>query len=119
MDVCKLMDIHKLYTKAYDWVLIYGPKIVMAIVLFIVGIWIIKLLRKIIFRALSKRVNQSGLVRFVVSLCITGLQILLIMLVLQVAGVQMTLFAALIAALGVAAGLALSGTLQNFTSGVM
>lgn len=44
---------------------------------------------------------------------------LLIIFALQVAGIQITLFAALIAALGVAAGFALSGTLQNFTSGIV
>ena len=53
------------------------------------------------------------------NLSITAFHVLLVILALQLAGVEMTLFAALIAALGVAAGLALSGTLQNFTSGVV
>lgn len=47
------------------------------------------------------------------------LQILLILALLQVLGIQMTMFAALAGAFGVAAGLALSGTLQNFTSGII
>jgi small conductance mechanosensitive channel len=47
------------------------------------------------------------------------LQALLIVALMQVLGIQMTIFAALIGALGVAAGLALSGTFQNFASGIL
>ncbi|ULT40094.1 mechanosensitive ion channel family protein [Niabella defluvii] len=47
------------------------------------------------------------------------LRVLLLLAVMQIAGIAMTLFAALITSLGVAAGLALSGTLQNFASGIL
>ena len=47
------------------------------------------------------------------------LKILLALALLQVLGIQMTMFAALVGAFGVAAGLALSGTLENFTSGIL
>jgi small conductance mechanosensitive channel len=47
------------------------------------------------------------------------LQILLVLAFMQIVGIQMTAFAALLGAFGVAAGLALSGTLQNFTSGIL
>ncbi|MFT3910965.1 MAG: mechanosensitive ion channel family protein [Ferruginibacter sp.] len=47
------------------------------------------------------------------------LQVLLVFAVMQVLGIELTVFAALIGAVGVAAGLALSGTLQNFTSGIL
>ncbi len=113
------MDIQKLYDRMYDWILLSGPKILLAMIFFIVGLWVIRLLRRLMHRALDKRMAQSSLVPFVVSLCITALHVLLIMFALQLAGIRMTLFAALIAALGVAAGLALSGTLQNFTSGIV
>lgn len=56
---------------------------------------------------------------FFISLIVTVSQILLVLGVMQVLGIQMTIFTALIGAVGVAAGLALSGTLQNFTSGVL
>jgi small conductance mechanosensitive channel len=113
------MDFEKLYTRAYDWIILSGPKILLAIVVFFIGLWVIKGLKRLIFKALSKRLAHSGLLPFFMSLCVTALHILLVMLVLQIAGYELTLFAALIAALGVAAGLALSGTLQNFTGGIM
>jgi small conductance mechanosensitive channel len=47
------------------------------------------------------------------------LQVLLVLLLMQIVGIQLTLFAAVVASFGVAAGLALSGTLQNFASGVL
>jgi small conductance mechanosensitive channel len=117
--VIRNMDIHKFYTRVLDWIVLSGPKYLLALIFFLIGLWVIRMVKRLIYKALAKRIAQSGLVPFVVSLCITGLHILLTILALQVAGVQMTLFAALIAALGVAAGLALSGTLQNFTSGIV
>lgn len=53
------------------------------------------------------------------SLLFTILQILLLLTLMQILGIQMTVFAALVGGIGVAAGLALSGTLQNFTSGIL
>ena len=50
---------------------------------------------------------------------VVAMQIILVLAVLQMLGVRMTIFTALIGAVGVAAGLALSGTLQNFTSGIL
>ena len=67
-----------------------------------------------------KRRNFNPTLRyFLQNLIAITLQILLILLVMQVAGIQLTFFAAIVAGLSVAAGLALSGTLQNFVSGVM
>lgn len=113
------MDIHKLYNKAYDWLINYGPRIIIAVLVLLAGLWFIKVLKKWVHRALARRLSESSLIPFLVSLLITALHILLGLLILQILGVQMTLFGALIAALGVAAGLALSGTLQNMTSGVI
>jgi small conductance mechanosensitive channel len=113
------MDIEKFYNKAYDWLLIFGPRVIIAIIVFFAGLWFVRILKRWIGKALAKKLAQSSLVPFIMSLCVTVLHVLLVMLVLQIVGIQMTLFAALIAALGVAAGLALSGTLQNITSGIL
>ncbi len=56
---------------------------------------------------------------FLLSLAGVALRVLLILGVMQVVGIEMTLFATLVGAFGVAAGLALSGTLQNFASGII
>ena len=113
------MDWNKFYTKAYDWILTVGPKILLATIVVFVGLWLIRLLKKWLNLHLLKKDVSSSVRPFLVNLSITTLQILLVLAFMQIVGIQMTAFAALLGAFGVAAGLALSGTLQNFTSGVL
>lgn len=113
------MDFAKFYEKAYEWTLNMGPRIIIAMIVLLVGLWLVKNLRRWLRKTMMKKIEESTLVSFIVSLSITSLHILLILLIMQILGIQMTLFTALIAAMGVAAGLALSGTLQNFASGVL
>ncbi|MBV9961609.1 MAG: mechanosensitive ion channel family protein [Parafilimonas sp.] len=106
------------YSLAYQWVIIHGPKILIAIIVFFVGEWLIKLLRK--WSARFFRAPRFEQVRpFLQGLISLLLQVLLVLLLMQIVGIRLTLFAAVIASFGVAAGLALSGTLQNFASGVL
>lgn len=105
--------------KLYQWVLEYGPRIGMAVILLIAGLWIIRLIRKWFHNRFLRSRVDSNFRPFFVSLISTVLYIFLGMAVLQTVGMRMTIFAALIGAIGVAAGLALSGTMQNFTSGIL
>lgn len=107
------------YAKAYEWILTNGPKVLLALALFIIGQWVIKLCRRWLSGSLSKRRIDPSLRSFFHGLLITAMQVILVLTVMQILGIQMTIFAAAIASLGVAAGLALSGTLQNFTSGIL
>jgi small conductance mechanosensitive channel len=109
---------HKFTNRAYDWILTYGPKIILALVIFFLGQWLIRLLSRW-FRKISGERFDVTLRPFLQNLFATILQTLLVLALMQVLGIQMTLFAALIGAMGVAAGLALSGTFQNFASGVL
>lgn len=113
------MKWEEFYQKAYEWTLNYGPKIIVAILIFLLGQWLIRVCRKWLQRSLHKREINSSLRPFMQSLVITAMQVLLILTIMQILGVQMTVFAAGVASLGVAVGLALSGTLQNFASGVL
>lgn len=113
------MEWQKFYDKAYTWILTIGPRILIAVVIFIVGLWLIRLLKKGMYRHMHRNEFDPSLQPFLVSLINTALQILLVLAIMQILGLQMTIFTALIGAIGVAAGLALSGTLQNFTSGVL
>ena len=70
-------------------------------------------------RIISNRRFDVTLRPFLQNLFAIILQAVLIVALMQVLGIQMTIFAALIGAFGVAAGLALSGTFQNFPSGVL
>src|SRR6476620_10223154 len=110
--------IQNFYDVAYEWLLNYGLKILFAIVIFFVGQMLIRILRRWInkfFQAPRFKQIRS----FLEGLVAVRLQILLLLLLMQILGIQMTIFAAVITAFGVAAGLALSGTLQNFASGVL
>jgi small conductance mechanosensitive channel len=110
---------HKFTNRAYEWILIFGPRILIALLIFIVGEWVIKMINRWFKKFLSTRNFDPTLKPFLQNLFGILLQVLLVLALMQVLGIQMTLFAALIGALGVAAGLALSGTFQNFASGVL
>jgi small conductance mechanosensitive channel len=113
------LKVHNLYDKVYDWLIIHGPRILLAIVIFIVGQWLVKICRRWVSNAFHKHDINDSVKPFMESLIATALQVLLALAVLQVVGVKMTIFAAGIASFGVAVGLALSGTLQNFAGGVL
>lgn len=113
------MKVDQFYNKAYAWILDKGPSVLLGIAMLFAGLWLIKMLSKWMSASLHKKEIDPSLTPFILSLTITILRILLIIAAMQVIGIQMTVFAALIGAIGVAAGLALSGTLQNFASGVL
>jgi len=113
------MKLEKFYDRAYNWLYAEGPDLVIAIIIFLVGLWFIKFLRSRIRDRMSKRKVHSSLQPFFLSLSITGLYVLLIITVFEIVGVHITVFTTIIGAFSVAAGLALSGTFQNFAGGVL
>lgn len=113
------LNLEKFSAHVYDWLLLYGPRILLAAVVLITGQWLIRLLRAWITKALHRRNFDNSLKPFLLSLAVTVCQILLVLGAMQIIGVQMTVFAALIGGIGVAFGLALSGSLQNFTGGIL
>jgi small conductance mechanosensitive channel len=113
------MNPEKFYTQLYAWILNITPKLVLALIVFVAGLWFIRRLGKWINIILTRRNVDPTLRPFLSGTLNLGLQVLLILAVMQILTIQMTVFAALIGAFGVAAGLALSGTLQNFTSGII
>lgn len=100
-------------------ILNYGPRLVGAILVLIVGLWIVKLLSKWFSGMLIRRSVDSSLQPFLAGLVGGLLKVLLIISVLGMLGIQMTSFIAIIGAIGLAIGMALSGTLQNFAGGVI
>ncbi len=97
----------------------YGLKILLAIVVLIIGLWIIKIIMKVIVKNMAKIDVDLSLRVFLKSLLSMLLRIMLIISVISMLGVTMTSFVAILAAAGLAVGMALSGTLQNFAGGVM
>jgi small conductance mechanosensitive channel len=115
----KRIDVDELIERAIEWVISNGPKIIFAFAILFAGFWIIKMIKKWLRNTLQKKEVHSSLAPFIQSLVISALHVALILLVMQMLGLQMTLFAAGLASFGVAIGLALSGTLQNFAGGVL
>jgi small conductance mechanosensitive channel len=113
------MKLTKLYDKAYDWLLDIGPKIIVGLIILFIGIWLIRMLRTRLRAQMLKKKVHSSLQPFFLSLTITSLYVLLLIVVMNIIGLELTVFTTIIGAFGVAAGLALSGTLQNFAGGVL
>ncbi len=105
--------------KGIDFAVGYGPKIVGALLLFIIGSWVIKKIIGVSGRMMSKSDYDESLQRFLLNLTSWALKVLLIILVVSTLGVDVTTFAAVIAAAGLAVGLALQGSLANFAGGVL
>lgn len=113
------MNSEQIINQAYDIVLNYGPNLVAAILVLIFGLWIVKIISNWIGNILAKRNVDPSLTPFLKSLINTLLKAMLAISVLGMLGVEMTSFVAILGAAGLAVGLALSGTLQNFAGGVM
>ncbi len=107
------------YDKFYDWLLLKGPLILLGITVLLVGLWLIRVFARWMQNRMQQKKVNSSLKPFFLSMTVVVLRVLLVFFVMQLMGIQLTIFAALIGAVGVAAGLALSGTMQNFASGVL
>jgi small conductance mechanosensitive channel len=107
------------YDKAYNWIISFGPRIIIGLILLFIGLWLIRLFNRIFKKTLAKHNFNPSLRYFLQNLVALTMQILLVLLVMQIVGIQLTFFAAIVAGFSVAAGLALSGTLQNFVSGIL
>ena len=97
----------------------YGPKLVGAIFVWIIGSWVIKIIMKGFVKMLNKRNTDVALKPFLRGTVGTLLKVLLAISVLGMLGIEMTSFIAILGAAGLAIGMALSGTLQNFAGGVI
>lgn len=105
--------------RGLDLIVAYVPKILIALVVLWVGMWLIKHFTRAVERGLNARHVDPTLQRFVGSLVSIGLKILLFITAIQMMGVATTSFVAIIGAAGLAIGLALQGTLANFAGGVL
>jgi small conductance mechanosensitive channel len=107
------------WTKFYEGVITFGPRLVGALLVLLIGWWIIKLIQNFIRKGFEKRDMEPSLRGFLYSMTGILLKIMLLISVIGMLGVEMTSFIAILGAAGLAVGMALSGTLQNFAGGVM
>ena len=102
-----------------DYLVPFGIKLVAAIVVLILGRWVINLIKKGLAKMLLRRNADPSLNSFVMSLISVVLTFFLIMAIVGILGINTSSLVALLASAGLAIGMALSGTLQNFAGGVM
>ena len=98
-------------------IILYLPRVVMALVVLVVGWWVISQVSRLASRAMS-RLDMS-LRGFLTSMISVVLKVLLVISVAGIVGLQTTSFVAVLGAAGLAVGLALQGTLANFAGGVL
>ena len=97
----------------------WGPKLVGAIIVLIIGLWLSKKITQTFGKLLEKRKVDVSLIPFLKNLVGILLKVLVLLTVMGMIGVQMTSFIAILGAASLAVGMALSGTLQNFAGGVI
>ena len=112
-------DPHGFWQIFVDKITQFGLKVVAALLIYIVGIWLISLLKKGLSRGFVRRKVEPTLASFITSFVSIALTVLLIIVTVSTLGVNTTSLAALLAAGGMAIGMALSGTVQNFAGGLM
>ena len=97
----------------------YVPTVLLAIVVLVVGLWLIKRVVKLLAKTLEKRETETTLSGFLCSLVSVLLKALLLISIALMVGIETTSFIAILGAAGLAVGLALQGSLSNFAGGVL
>jgi small conductance mechanosensitive channel len=119
LETLEAEKIINLSDKAMELLWKYGPNVVLAVVVLILGLIIINVFLKGVKRILIKRDTDPSLIPFIITLSNIALKAMLVVSVVGMVGIEVTSFVALIGAAGLAVGLALQGTLQNFAGGVI
>lgn len=113
------IDYHQLIPNLVDQAIWIALKIALAIAIYIVGKWITNWIIRILNRTFERRNVETSLCNFLRSIVKVVMTLLVILAAIQTLGINTTSFVALFASAGLAVGMALSGTLQNFAGGVL
>ncbi len=110
---------NELISDLVDKAVSFGLKLLAAFVLYFVGAWAIRKIKVLIARIFEKREADAAISSFIQSIAGMALMILLIITIIGVVGIDTTSIAALLTGGGLAIGMALNGTVQNFAGGLM
>ncbi len=102
-----------------DSAVAFGLKVIAAFVIYFIGAWLIKKIKKILTRIFEKRQTDDAIASFIQSIVSIAMTIMLIIITIGALGIDTTSIAALLAGGGMAIGMALNGTVQNFAGGIM
>lgn len=97
----------------------FGLKVLAALIIYLVGAWLIKKIKGMLKRIFEKKGTDAAIASFTMSIVSIALTIVLIIVTIGTLGIDTTSFAALLAGGGMAIGMALNGTVQNFAGGIM
>lgn len=105
--------------KLWTLILNFSPQILIALAILIIGLFLIRIITKLSRKMMTKNGVDLTLQKFLSNLVSWALKILLFVVIISKLGVETTSFAAILAAAGLAVGLALQGSLSNFAGGVL
>ena len=111
------IDLSELTEKAIALVMTYTPKLLLAIVTLVVGLWLVNRFVRLLDHRLGKK--DPTLNKFLCGLISAVLKVMLLISVASMIGIETTSFIAVVGAAGLAIGLALQGSLANFAGGVL
>lgn len=97
----------------------FGLKVLAALVIYYIGAWLIRKIRRIIENILERKKTDPAITSFILSIATIAMTIVLIIVTIGTLGIDTTSLAALLAGGGMAIGMALNGTVQNFAGGIM
>lgn len=107
------------FTSMSSQIMAFGFRVLAAVLVFYVGKFVINKLHKMLHTVMDKKKVEPSLTTFLLSMLRVTLLFLLVITVVAILGIETSSFIAIFASAGVAIGLALSGTLQNFAGGVL
>lgn len=113
------LDVQKYFEGLIDAVIKYLPDFVMALIVLLIGLWLIKRISRILKLSLERAQLSKEITSFLATLASITLKILLIFSVAGMIGINTASFVAVLAAAGLAVGLALQGSLSNFAAGII
>lgn len=110
---------NELISEFIDKAVAFGLKVIAALLIYTLGVWIIRKVKKIIKGIFDRKKTDAAIASFAMSITSIALTVILIIITVGTLGIDTTSIAALLAGGGMAIGMALNGTVQNFAGGIM
>lgn len=118
-DTVNISSLHDYLLSMLNVLLDYSPKLIAALLLFVVGGYAVRFINNVARKVLLKREVEPTLVEFLCNVIFWGLRIMLIIAVISKLGIESSSFVAILGAAGLAVGLSLQGSLSNFAGGIL
>ncbi|MBR4298247.1 MAG: mechanosensitive ion channel [Bacteroidales bacterium] len=108
-----------LFEEFVDMAVSFGLKLLTAIVIYIVGAWVIRKTKTVVTKIFERKKTDAAIASFIQSIITISMMVVLVIITIGAVGIDTTSLAALLAGGGMAIGMALNGTVQNFAGGIM